>query len=85
MYAINLNTISNQALVKIYDLDQSFINTNNYLGIACFWSYEYRHYLRDATIGQRKKVHKLFLKNNLVIDHATEKHLEIIKTITKQN
>jgi hypothetical protein len=85
MDAINLNTITSQAFVKIYEIDQSFINTNNYLGLAYFWAYEYRHYLRDASIAQRKKVHNLFLKNNLIIDHASEKHFEIIKSITKQN
>ena len=85
MYAINLNTIAYEAFVKIYDLDQSFINTNNYIGLAYFWAYEYRHYLRDATIAQRKKVHRLFLKNNLIIDQASEKHFNIIKSVTKQN
>jgi hypothetical protein len=85
MDAINLNTITGEAFVKIYEIDQNFINTNNYLGLAYFWAYEYRHYLRDATISQRKKVHNLFLKNGLIIDHASEKHFEIIKLITKQN
>jgi hypothetical protein len=85
MYAINLNTITGEAFVKIYEIDRNFINTNNYLGLAYFWAYEYRYYLRDASIAQRKKVHNLFLKNNLIIDHASEKHFEIIKSITKQN
>lgn len=85
MYAINLNTITGEAFVKIHEIDQSFINTNNYLGLAYFWAYEYRHYLRDATIEQRKKVHKLFLKNNLIIDQTSEKHFNIIKSVTKQN
>jgi hypothetical protein len=85
MNAINLNTITSQAFVKIYEIDKSFINTNNYLGLAYFWAYEYRHYLRDSSIAQRKKVHNLFLKNNLIIDSVSEKHFEIIKLITKQN
>lgn len=85
MSAINLNTITYQAFVKIHDIDKNFINTPNYLGIAYFWAYEYRHYLRDATISERKKVHKLFLKYGLQIDGTSEMHFNIIKSVTKQN
>lgn len=83
MDAINLNTISSNAFLKIYEIDQNFINTNNYLGIAYFWSHNYRHYLRDASIAQRKKVHKLFLQNNLIVFEDSEKHFNIIKQVTK--
>lgn len=85
MYAINLNNISSEAFLKIHEIDQSFINTFNYLGIAYFWSYHYLHYLRDASIAQRKKVHSLFLKNLLEVDGSSEKHFEIIKKVTRQN
>lgn len=85
MNAINLNNITYQAFTKIHEIDQNFINTDNYLGIAYFWAYEYRHYLRDASIAQRKKVHKLFLKNGLKIDHSSEEHFNIVKSIIKQN
>jgi hypothetical protein len=85
MYAINLNTITGEAFIKIYNIDQNFINTPNYLGIAYFWAYEYRHYLRDATISERKKVHKLFLKFGLPIDGVSEIHFNIVKSVTKQN
>lgn len=85
MYAINLNNISSEAFLKIHEIDQTFINSSNYLGIAYFWSYHYRHYLRDASIAQRKKVHSLFLKNLLEVDGNSKKHLEIIKKVIKQN
>lgn len=85
MSTINLNTITGEAFVKIHDIDKNFINTPNYLGIAYFWAYEYRHYLRDATISERKKVHKLFLNNGLDIVGVSEKHFNIIKKVTKQN
>ena len=83
MYAINLNTITGEAFVKIHEIDQNFISTNNYLGLAYFWSYEYRHYLRGATISQRKKIHNAFLKNKLILDQSSEKHFTIIKQILK--
>jgi len=84
MYAINLNNITGEAFVKIHELDQNFINTPNYLGIAYFWAYQYRHYLRDASIAQRKKVHSLFLKNFLKVDECTDKHFAIIQKVIKE-
>jgi len=83
MYAINLNTITGEAFVKIHEIDQNFISTNNYLGIAYFWSYEYRHYLRDASTSKRKLIHNTFLKNGLILDQASKKHFTIIKQILK--
>lgn len=83
MDALNLNNITRDAFLKIYEIDQNFISTNNYFGIAYFGSYEYRHYLRDATILKRKKIHNAFLKNGLILDQESEKHFTIIKQILK--
>ena len=60
MSVINLNLITSEAFIKIHELDRTFIDTPNYLGVAYFWAYEYRHYLRDASTTQRIEVHKLF-------------------------
>jgi len=61
---INLNTISNAAFSKMYELDKQFIGTENYMGLAYYWNYEYRHYLRDAKPYIRMKVHNSFLLEN---------------------
>lgn len=82
---INLNTISNAAFSKMYELDKQFVGTENYMGLAYYWNYEYRHYLRDAKPHIRMKVHKSFLLENLPIADATEKHFQIIKKHTKLN
>lgn len=82
---INLNTISNAAFSKMYELDKQFIGTENYMGLAYYWNYEYRHYLRDAKPYIRMKVHNSFLLENLPISDATEKHFQIIKKHTKLN
>jgi hypothetical protein len=82
---INLNTISNAAFSKMYELDKQFIGTENYMGLAYYWNYEYRHYLRDAKPYIRMKVHNSFLLENLPIADATEKHFQIIKKHTKLN
>jgi len=82
---INLNTISNAAFTKMYELDKQFVGTENYMGLAYYWNYEYRHYLRDAKPYIRMKVHNSFLLENLPIADATEKHFQIIKKHTKLN
>ena len=82
---INLNTISNAAFTKMYELDKQFIGTENYIGLAYYWNYEYRQYLRDAKQYIRMKVHNSFLIENLPIADATEKHFQIIKKHTKLN
>lgn len=84
MNNINLNTITFEAFRNIHDVDQNLIGSPNYIGIAYFWHYAYRHYLRDASIYKRKKVHQLFLLNNLNVSEASDMHLAIIKKIIKQ-
>ena len=46
-----------------------------------FWNYEYRHYLRDATINQQNKVLRQFVNFGLEINGASFKHLAIITNI----
>ena len=84
MNYIDLDTITGEAFVKVHELDQTFINTPNYLGVAYFWNYEYRHYLREASTTQRKEVHKLFRQFEIGIDKASYLHLEIINHVLKR-
>jgi hypothetical protein len=81
---MNLDTLTLKAYQKIYELDEKFIGTENYMGIAYFWHYAFRHYLRDAADYQRVKVHKAFLDHNLNVSDDTVLHLQIIKNIIKQ-
>lgn len=82
---LNLDTITTEAYIKLKELDEKFIGTYNYLGIGWFWNYEFRHYLRDASINERKKVHNIFLTYNLNVSDATELHYQIIKETLKTN
>ncbi len=61
-YAISLETASFEAYSAIRKLDESYIGTENYLGLAYFWDHEIKHWMRDATIAKRKKIHELLLK-----------------------
>lgn len=68
---------------KLDALDESFIGTKDYMGLAYFWNYEYRHSLRDCTLRNRIKIHDAFVKARLVINGESDEHLSIIKKITK--
>ena len=81
---MNLNTLTYKAYSSLYDIDQTFIGTENYMGIAYFWHYAFRHYLRDATDYQRVRVHKAFLDHNLNVSDETVLHWQIVKNIIKQ-
>jgi len=61
-YAISLETASFEAYSAIKKLDKSYVGTENYLGVAYFWDHEIKHWMRDATIAKRKKIHELLLK-----------------------
>jgi len=80
---LNLDTITTDAYLKLYDLDSKLVGTYNYLGIAYYWHYAFRHYLRDATPDKRKKVHNTFLVYNLKVDEVSQMHLELLEQIIK--
>ena len=83
MSYINLNSLTFHATEKLLELDRSFIGTEHYMGYAYFWNYEYRHYLRDATISSTRKVHHALLKAGLAVDGESEEHYKIICKYTK--
>ena len=70
---------TSKAEAAILWLDAGFIGTADYMGMAWFWSYEYRHLLRGATYRQRQRAHAGLLKAGLSIDGDSEQHLEIIE------
>lgn len=80
---MNLNTITLKAYTALYEIDQTFIGTENYMGIAYFWHYAFRHYLRDASDYERIIVHKAFLAHNLSVSDETQLHWQIVKDIIK--
>ena len=78
MSKINLNTITFEALSKLYQLDKSFVGTPNYMGMAYFWNYEYRHYLRDMSNYRRRLVHKNGLEENVDFLEVGNRQWDII-------
>jgi hypothetical protein len=82
---INLNTMPHEAYMLLWHSDKNFVGTQNYVGLAYYWNYDYRHYLRDASPYLKRKVHSEFIKNGLDLTGSTEKHLSIIRKYTKLN
>ena len=81
-YAINLNVITDEATQSLYKLDQEFVGTQNYMGLAYFWGQEYKHCLRQATVSQRRRIHNLGLKHNISFLVPNEEAWKIIRKIT---
>ena len=42
-YQINLNSTTTKAFKKIFDLDMTLVNSEDYLGVCYFWDRDYRH------------------------------------------
>mgnify|MGYP003118270719 CR=1 FL=1 len=82
-YAINLNTTTVEATAELFKLDDTFVGTEHYMGLAYFWSTEYKHFLRDASISQRKRIHNQALKLNLDFTEAGIKQWELIGKVLK--
>ena len=66
------------ALNAVVALDETLIGTADYMGLAFFWAYEYRHYLRDCTQPARCRVHDRLLADGLALDGESARHLQII-------
>jgi hypothetical protein len=64
---------------KLHRLDDSFIGTPDYMGIAYFWAYDYRHYLRDSSPYRRRLVHKHLIAAGLSPVGNSKEHEAIIK------
>ena len=83
-YSINMNTVGWNAMVALLDLDETFIgDAENYMGLSYFWHYEYRHYLRGASVSQNKRVHKKWLEAGLDLTGVSQDHLDIINQVLK--
>lgn len=69
--------------VMLCRIDDAMIGTPDYMGLAFWWNYEYRHYLRPATPAERKKAHDKLILEGLPLDGMSDRHAEIIQRITK--
>ena len=89
-YSLNLNIATWNATKAILELDKSFVGTPDYMGVAYFWTHEFKHTLRDVTVSQRRRIHKLWLKEGLSFEGGydpkidTAPHWEGINRVLKK-
>lgn len=75
---LNIDSLPFDAFDQLMQLDRRLVGTPNYMGIAYFWNIEYKHYLRDCTYAQRRKIHNKFIKAGLHVMTQSEAHDQII-------
>ncbi|NNE32499.1 MAG: hypothetical protein HKN40_09030 [Winogradskyella sp.] len=80
---INLNAISYGASSEIRKLDKKFVGTEDYMGVAFFWSHEYKHTLRDVSITQRRTIHHKALKLGIDFTKVGVKQWELLSRVLK--
>jgi len=73
--------LSIDATIAISKIDESFIGTDNYMGLAYFWSVDndYKHMLRDCGPLKRSRIHGELLSLNLSLNGNSEEHHKIFK------
>ena len=81
--SINLNALPHEALSAIFFADMKLVGTPAYIGVGFYWSMEYKHSLRDASVAARRKVHHAFLKAGLAVDGASPAHAAIVARFTR--
>jgi len=73
--------ISFKASQKVRDLDETFVGTPDYMGIAYFWNLAYKYEMRATSSDKRRAVHRAFLKDNLPLDGESPEHAAIVKRL----
>ena len=62
----------------IKKIDEYNLGSSKYMGIAWFWNYEYRHYMRDSSYITRQIIHDRLLEFDLELSGKSDKHHLII-------
>ena len=73
--------LSGAAKNALEALDEKFVGTPNYMGIANFWNVEYKYELRGATTAVRRAVHAAFLKEGLVPQGVSPMHEAVLRKL----
>ena len=79
---ISYSSLSARHLEALMRVDDEAVGTKDYLGLAYFWAYEYRHPLRECSFALRRRVHAALLTAGLAVNGESKKHLAIINRIT---
>lgn len=78
---LNTNALTHTATSLLLTLDAGFVGTDDYMGLAYFWAYEYRYSLRDMSYAQRRRTHRALLAAGLPVDGESDAHAAIIARV----
>lgn len=65
-------------------LDRQLVGTVGYLGLAYFWSHQYKHSLRAVTPRQRKRIHDAWLVAGLDLAGVSDKHQDVLDRLVRR-
>ena len=71
-----------RAYEAVLTLDERLVGTPDYMGVAYWWSHEYKWTLREATHTQRKRAHDAILAAGLPLDGESDEHAAIVAWAT---
>lgn len=69
--------------LKLVELDKANIGTADYMGLAFFWSREYKHGMRAASPETRAAVHAAMLLAGLDVRGESDQHEAIVQAYTE--
>jgi hypothetical protein len=79
LQVLDLSKLTSAAKDGLYALDERYVGTDNYMGVAYFWNTEYKWELRDAAPKKRREVHEAFRKARLKLDDESPAHAAIVE------
>ena len=73
-YSIQIT--GNDVYLKVRELDDSLIGTDDYLGFTYWWcgGDDYKHPLREAGSCERKRIHDVLVHNNIPLIQTDRNH-----------
>lgn len=80
-FASNIPAITTHAWLAIRNIDQGFVGTPDYMGVAYFWAHAYKHSLRDASSHKRRITHDRFMAAGLDLDGVSDRHADIVRAV----
>ena len=80
---IDLPEVTFNALVKLSEADRKLVNTEDYIGLAWFWSFTnpQNKVLSTASTANRRKIHHEFLAQGLDLDGDSGIHRMIVHRV----
>ena len=77
---VKLGGVTFPALCKISEIDRDFVGSDNYIGVAYFWSQKHPQKARlcKASIAARRRVHNALMREGLDLEGDTGIHRSII-------